>query len=295
MADFNPQDYEQNPLRKFFRQAKIHIPLPSKGEYYPEGSIDYPETGEVPVFAMTAKDELTMKTPDALLNGQATVDVIKSCVPCIKDPWKMPTLDLDAVLIAIRIATYGDRMEITTSVPGLVDSDGKSELRKFDVDLKAILGKLVTAKYVSDVQMGELKVWTRPLSYKEFTATSLRTFEEQRVFAIVNDDNMDDEEKLERFNKSFIKLTDLTITTMNKSIWKIQMGDTEVTNENHINEFMNNSDKEFYKFITDHLDSQRKAFAIEPLKAVPSAEDLARGAPSEWEVPITFDQSNFFG
>ena len=294
MADFNPQDYEQNPLRKFFRQAKIHIPLPSKGLFYPEGSIDYPETGEVPVFAMTAKDELTMKTPDALLNGQATVDLIKSCVPAIKDPWKMPTLDLDALLIAIRIATYGEKMEITTSVPGLVDSTGATEKRKFDVDLKKVLAKLVSAVYVSEVQMRELVVHTRPLSYKEFTTTSLKTFEEQRIFSIVNDDNMDDEEKLEKFNKSFIKLTDLTISTMNKSIYKIQIGDTEVTNEKHIQEFMNNSDKEFYKFITDHLDSQRKAFAIEPLKAIASDEDIARGAPKEWEIPITFDQSNFF-
>ena len=30
-------------------------------------------------------DEITFKTPDALLNGQATVDVIQSCIPNIKD------------------------------------------------------------------------------------------------------------------------------------------------------------------------------------------------------------------
>ena len=112
MATFNPDQFEeQNPLRKYFRQPKVYITLPSKGKFYADGAIELPESGEFPVFAMTAKDELTMKTPDALLNGQATVDVIKSCIPAIKNPWSMPSIDLDAVLIAIRIATYGEMME----------------------------------------------------------------------------------------------------------------------------------------------------------------------------------------
>lgn len=293
MPEFNPNEFsgniEQNPLRKYFRQPKIHIPLPSKGKFYPEEAIDIPETGEFPIYAMTAKDELTMKTPDALLNGQATVDIIKSCVPNIKDPWKMPTLDLDAILIAIRIATYGEQMEITSAVPGL------NEERNFEVDLRKILNKLVQAEYVPEVSRGDLKVFTRPLTYKEFTKTSLKTFEEQRIFAIINNDEFTDEEKLDKFNNSFQKLTELTVSTMNKSIWKIQIGDTEVTNTSHIQEFMDNSDKDFYSFILEHLDEQRAQFALEPLKVKSSEEDRQKGAIEEWEIPITFDQSNFFG
>jgi hypothetical protein len=288
MVEFNPQDYEQNPLKKYFRQPKIHIPLPSKGNYYPEGAIEIPETGEFPVYAMTAKDELTMKTPDALLNGAATVDLIKSCIPGIKDPWQMPTLDLDAALLAIRIATYGNIMDITATIPNT------NEKKDFQVDIQKVLNKLVTAEYVSEVQMGDMKVWTRPLNYKEFTKTSLQTFEEQRVFTIINNDDMDDDEKLERFNRSFKKLTDISVNMMNKCVYKVAIGDTEVTNEAHIQEFMNNSDKEFYAFITDHLEEQRKSFAIEPLKVTSTEEEIEKGAPAEWELPITFDQSNFF-
>jgi len=288
MVDFNPQDYEQNPLKKYFRQPKIHIPLPSNGKYYPEGSVDIPETGEFPIFAMTAKDELTMKTPDALLNGQATVDVIQSCVPSIKNAWDLPTLDLDALLLAIRIATYGEVMEITADIPGT------KEKREFQIDIRKVLNQLVTATYESEVQMGDLKVFTRPLTYKEFTKTSLQTFEEQRVFAIINNDEIDDEEKLDKFNKSFKKLTDISVSMLNKCVWKIQIGDTEVTNEKHIQEFMENSDKEFYTFIMEHLEEQKKKFQIKPLKVSSTEEDIANGAPAEWELPITFDQANFF-
>ena len=103
-----PQVAQSNPLQKYFRQPKLYISLPSKGAFYPIGALEMPENKEVPVYAMTAKDELVFKTPDALLNGQATVEVIKSCIPAIKDPWNIPSIDLDTILVAIRMATYGE-------------------------------------------------------------------------------------------------------------------------------------------------------------------------------------------
>ena len=295
MAEFNPQEYsgninlDPNPLKKYFRQPKVYVTLPSNGQFYPEGTIDIPENGEYPVLAMTAKDELAMKTPDALLNGQATVDVIQSCMPNIKDAWKLPSVDLDAVLIAIRIATYGEDMEITTKVPGM------GEERSFNIDLRQLLNKLVTANYDGEVSLGDMTVSTRPLTYAEFTEASLKTFEEQRIFALVNDEEISDGEKLSKFNRSFKKLTDLTVNTLTQSIVEITVGDDTVTNPAHIQEFVDNADKTFFTSITDHLDNQKKKFSIEPLKVNSTDEDVAAGAPKNWEVPITFDQANFFG
>ena len=292
MSEFDPAAFnsniEQNPLRKYFRQPKVYTTLPSRGQFYPEGVLNMPETGELPVFAMTAKDELIIKTPDALLNGQATVDVIKSCIPNISNPWHMPSVDLDACLVAIRIATYGEKLDITTKVPVL------GEEREFSVDLRQVLNKLVTPEYSNELKLGDINVELRPLTYKEFTDSNLKTFEEQRIFSLVNDDDMDDSEKLTRFSASFKKLTDMTVNMLGKSIAKLQIGDDEVTNPVHIEEFIDNVDKEFFKGITDHLEEQRKKFAIEPIKVKSNEEDIAAGVPEEWEVPVTFDQSNFF-
>ena len=292
MSEFDPAKFnsniEQNPLRKYFRQPKVYITLPSRGKYYAEGVLDMPSTNELPVFAMTAKDELIIKTPDALLNGQATVDIIKSCIPNITDPWAMPSVDLDAALIAIRIATYGEILELSTKVPGT------GEDRKFDVDLRQMLNKLVTPVFNDDVTIAGIDVKIQPLTYREYTDSNLKTFEEQRIFSLVNDDDMDDATKLSRFTTSFKKLTDLTINMLCKSIKSITIEDTVVTNQEHIQEFIDNVDKEFFKGITDHLDLQREQFAIEPLKVRSSEEDIEAGAPAEYEIPITFDQSNFF-
>ena len=292
MTEFDPTKFssniEQNPLRKYFRQPKVYVTLPSRGKYYGEGILEMPENSELPVFAMTAKDELLIKTPDALLNGQATVDVIQSCMPSIKNAWLMPSVDLDACLVAIRIATYGENLEITTKVPGI------GEEREFAVDLRTVLSKIVTPVFDNILEINDITIELRPLTYKEFTDSNMKTFEEQRIFSLVNDDEMDDAEKLGRFSASFKKLTNITVNMMVKSIASLTIGDTQVTNQIHIEEFIDNVDKEFFKGITDHLESQREKFAIEPIKVQSNEEDIAAGAPETYEIPITFDQSNFF-
>jgi hypothetical protein len=90
-----------NPLSQYFRQPSIYIKLPSGGQFYPPGALDMPPNGELPILPMTAVDEITYRTPDALYNGVATVDVIRSCVPNIIDPWCIPVIDVDPLLIAI--------------------------------------------------------------------------------------------------------------------------------------------------------------------------------------------------
>ena len=106
-----------NPLKQYFRRPSIYLKLPSGGKYYPEGSIELPENNEVPIYPMTAIDEITSKTPDALFNGIAVTEIIKSCVPNIKDPWQVPATDLDALLIAIRAATNGNMLDVESSCP----------------------------------------------------------------------------------------------------------------------------------------------------------------------------------
>lgn len=278
-----------NPLAKHFRQPKLYVRLPSRGNFYGPDSINVPETGEFAVLAMTAKDELKLKTPDALLNGQATVDVIQSCVPDIKNAWNVPSIDVDALLIAIRIATYGDKMEVNVNVPGL------NEERKYDIDLVRLLDLLNDQEYSNTLEINGFKIETAPLDYKGFTETAIKTFEERRLFSVVNDETMSDSEKLQKFNESFERITDLNIGIVARSVKSISVGDEPpVTNPEFINEFFENSDKNVYKAVIEHIEMQRSKFTIKPFVVQTSPEDQAAGAPAEYAVPIAFDQSNFF-
>ena len=277
-----------NPLQKYFRQPKNYVRLPSRGKYYPVGTLDMPVTGELAVYAMTAKDELTFKTPDALMNGQATVDVIQSCVPSIKNAWFMPSIDLDAVLIAIRLATYGEKMDINITVPNTTIK------RDYSLDLRTALDELLLAKFEERLVVGQMQVLVRPVTYKEFTDSAIRTFEEQRIYTIVNDDKMDDQTKINLFHQSFSKLTDITIGLVSNSVTSIEVEGQTVSDPAHIKEFITNADKEFYNAVVNHVTSQRAGFSIKPVQITSTEEDLKAGAPVKFEVPVTFDQSNFF-
>lgn len=279
----------QNPLKKFFRQPKLYIRLPSSGNFYPPGSLEKTETGEYPIYAMTAKDEIAMKTPDALLNGQSTVDVLQSCVPNIKNAWLIPSIDVDALLVAIRLATYGDNIDVDVKIPN-------TDIEKtYTADLRLVLDKLLSAAFDPVVQVNdEITIHIRPLNYLEFTKNAIKTLEEQRIFNIVTDDKMDDETKIQLFNKSFKKLTDITVNMVGQCIDKIVTSDSEVSNPEFISEFLNNADKDFFVKIMKHLETQRTRFQFEPYKIITTEEEQAAGAPKEFELPLTLDAASFF-
>ena len=132
------------------------------------------------------------------------------------------------------------------------------------------------------------------MTYKQFTDVALKTFEEQRILKIVNDDDMSEGEKIQKFNETFQRLTDINIANVFNSVKSITVGGETVTDARHLADFLENAPVDVYKSILDHVDEQRKKFTVKPRKIVTSEEDRADGAPDTMEIPINFDASNFF-
>ena len=281
----------ENPLAKHLRQPKIYIKLPSRGKYWPKGALETPESGEYPVYAMTAKDEILFKTPDALLNGQATVDVIQSCIPDVKDAWKSPSIDMDAMLVAIRMASYGELLPMKGNIPG---TDIEKE---FDLNLQQMLDNYISSEFVDTFKIEGFTVQIQPISYRTLTQQSVKAFEEQRIFQIVNDENANPAEKLKAFQHSFKALTELNIGIVIESVTAIQIdGEQEaVVNRNHLREFIQGAEAKIYNQITDHIGKEKEKFQQKPIKIEATEEEIEKGAPKVYEMPIVFDQSNFFG
>ncbi len=277
----NQTQPKKNPLASFYRQPKIYVQLPSKGEFYPPGSLDVSENGEYPVYAMTAKDELLFKTPDALLNGTSTVELIKSCIPAILNPWVMPNIDLDFALIAIRIATYGDKMEVGANCPHC-NADNS-----YDMDLTAWFNVFNQFVYEKDIPIDQLTVHVRPYTYKEVTKTALKSMEQQRIFQVINDDSLSDEQKLEKFGASFLKLTELTVDIIADCITSIDAPDGSVTDKDMIKDFIANCSKDVFQRIQDHVVQMKERIEFK-------AQSVTCGeCDQQFSLPITMDQSNF--
>jgi hypothetical protein len=272
-----------NPLSAFFRQPKIFMSLPSNGDFYPAGVLEPTVNNEYPVYAMTARDELLFKTPDALMNGAATVEVIKSCVPNIKDPWHVPSLDVDAILCAIRIATYGVEMDVQTTCPKC------ATVNDAVVDLRTVLDNLNKIQFNKSVEIDNtMLVHLKPMNYEQITKTALKAFEHQRIFSIINDENMKEEDKIRLFQESFVKLTDLTIDTAVSCIDRIESTGGTTNNPVFIKEFLSKADKNIFKTINDAINKTQESGTLS------SFHSNCQNCQHEWNVSLTLDQSDFF-
>ena len=278
-----------NPLNKYFRQSAVYISLPTGGNYAPT-VLEKSQTGEIGVMPMTARDEIKFKTPDALMNGQGVVDVVESCIPQIKDAWQISNYDLDTILIAIRIATYGETMDINFNVPIT------NEQLSHTVNLPALLEQIKSQEIVHEITLKDgLKIHVRPLTYKDMTKASIKTFQQQKMYTAVQDSKLSNEEKVKRFDESFKALTDLSASILLKNISKIVTPDgTEVSDPAQIKEFIDNVNATLINELSDELTKIRLQGSVKPLQLKATEEQIKKGVPVSYEVPITFDTANFF-
>jgi len=286
----NLTNIQPNPLASFMRQPKIYIRLPSNGQFWPAGSLEMSENGELPVFSMTAKDELMLKVPDAVMSGQAVVDVIQHCIPNIKNAWMVPSIDLDVLLIAIRLATYGEKM--TTPI-----TFGEDIEMEYTTDLRTIMDSLMqNITWESAVQVSQdLTVYVRPLNYKQISESAVKTFETQKILQIANDAAMSEADKIAAFKESFSKLSDVTIGIVEKSIYKIDSTNGGTEDPRHIKEFIDNADKDIFNIVQNHIEQLREINSLKPITVQVTDEMRANGITGETiDVPLVFDPATFF-
>jgi hypothetical protein len=271
-----------NPLAQFFRQPAIYLRLPSSGQGWASGSLDLPPNGELPVFPMTAMDEITYRTPDALFNGEAVVSVIQSCIPNIRNAWAVPASDLDTLLIGIRIASYGHSMDIGTKCPSCeTETD-------FGMDLRTVIDKLRSADYETPLEQGDLKIYFRPLNYRELTDNAQAQFEQQKTLQIMSDTEVPEESKVEQLNVMMKKIVEATISAIARSISEIRTRDAIVTELAYIEEFLNKCDRAVFERIRDHAVNLRETSEIKPLKIT------CPNCQHQYEQSFTLDMARFF-
>ena len=277
-----------NPLSKFFRTPAIYINLPSGGKYWGEDALEMPENGEVPVFAMTNRDEILIRTPDALMNGQGVIDVLQSCIPAIKDAWKMPSIDVDACLIAMRIASYGHQMDFDNVCPHC-GAD-----HTYTMDLRQMMDSIRMPKYEQPVELENIRIRFKPQKYFDVNRTNRITFEIQKMQeAIENlpkDMDLDDSVKINAVTGQMNKLTELNqsiIANSTDSIEDIESG-LRTSDPVFLAEFYSKIDGKTFKRIQDALSETNSPATIKPVPV------NCQTCTKEIQLTVLFDYSSFF-
>jgi len=275
-----------NPLKSYVRTPKLQVLLPSRGKWG-DAETASKITGEIPVYPMTSKDEVMIKNPDALLNGESVASVLKSCTG-IENIYDLTNNDVEFLLVAIRYATSGNEMEIDASCPN------DQHVNRVAVDLERILDSVeeMDKTYQTKLENG-LKVNLRPMSFKNAQRLSLNAFQEATTLQTINDAKLPQTERIKVFNKSFEAIADLAVETMIDAIVSVVVpeGDEEktVTDKKFIGEWVKGMSSAEAKKIQEKLDEMnREGFDH-------SYNVVCEECGTKFKTSIEFNVSNFFG
>ena len=271
-----------NPLKQYFRRPSIYLRLPSGGEHWPQEALAPTQNGEFPVFPMTAIDEITYRTPDALFNGEAVVSVIQSCVPNIVNAWEAPATDINAILVAIRIASYGHSLEMGTTCPACQHE------AEYNLDLRTVLDQLQAPDFKHTIKHGDLEFFFRPVSYRYQHETNATQFEEQKRIQMIPMSDMPDDQKIRELNAALKRITQLTVDALKFSIAGVRTPTAFVTETEFIQEFLNNCDRALFEQIRDHVIALRQSSELKPLHI--KCDECGH----EYNQPLTLDMASFF-
>jgi len=271
-----------NPLRQYFRQPSIYIRLPSNGKFYPEGTLDLPPNGEIPVLPMTAVDEISYRTPDALFNGSAMINVIQSCIPNIRDPWNIPAMDVDTILLGIRVASYGHDMELNTTCQACKHES------TYGVDLRNVLDHIKTPDYDQSVRHRDLEFYFRPMTYKNLNENNQMQFEQQKLLNVLPDSEIPEADKISAINDALRRITDMTIEALCQSIAAIRTPQALVTEPEFIRELMQNCDRNVFNTVRD------KIVELKTQAELQSLDITCPECKHNYKQSFTLDMTSFF-
>lgn len=274
-------------LKNRQRQPKLFIDLPSYGKYYDDSVVQDAQYTSLPVFGMNAMDEIMLKTPDALFTGESTALIIKSCIPAIIDPWKLVGYDIDHVLLSIRIATYGDKMPITSNCPVC-----RTETT-VEINVNKVLDTFLSLKNENFVTIEDLRFNLKPLTYRAMTDYSHKQYSLDKQLVQISQ-SKDDDNKEQMQQEIIKKLTNLNLEVAIayvNSIQDVNAEDNTEYNVESIQEFILNNDAEFFNKLVEKVKEMTNAWSLPSFDI--SCEDET--CDSDWKTQLKVDYSSFFG
>ena len=102
----------------------------------------------------------------------------------IKDAWAIPSLDVDTLLVAIRVASYGHEMEFGTACPKCNHESNQA------IDLRTVLDSMKAADYNECLESGDMKIFFKPMTYKNLTDNNQLQFVAGNNFEKIDETNI---------------------------------------------------------------------------------------------------------
>lgn len=275
-----------NPLKQFYRVAKLSVRLPSRGMHYRD-EVEFNSEHEVEILPMTAADEIMLKNADALLSGQAIIDLIKSCVPQVKKPQKLLSCDIETILVGVRAASYSDDLLIKINCPAC------NHENSYALDFETVLNQ---SEELQDEYLARLPndvcVYVKPGTFDAIMKRQKILLDNRKIQRLIEQEDISDEARLQHINSVFTKVGQLNYELIVDGIDRIEFTDDSgetvtVDNRKYIDEYVRNIDRKDVDLIEEQLKIVNSVGIARETHAV------CTSCGHEWEAPIEFNPVNF--
>lgn len=257
-------------------------------KWYSDDQVETTDDGEIAVYPMGAIDDIMLNTPDAMLNGRALENVIRSCAPGIKDVKRFMIPDLEAVFVGIKSATSSGKTDYERKCPSCGHEN------TFDLNCQAILNSMtfidendLTIRFNDD-----MVVHVRPYDFEMRQLFIKREFEEEKAMrALESSSSTDEIERAATLSASVDRMAKITFALVSKSIEKIQLikEGQMVTDPDHISEWLTSISKQQAEMVIEAVNKLNQVGVMKKISV--SCENCGHS----WEDPLSFDPTSFFG
>jgi len=235
-------------------------------------------TKQISVHSMVILDEFTLRTPDALLSGKATEEIIKNCCPEIIEPENLLICDIQQILANIKIATTGMKVELLITCPKCSFQD------PYEINLSSYINSLSANKWFTPLIMNDLIIYFSPPTYKQFNIFSIADFKLRKQIYQISKLN-----SIEGYEEILISLIaqqkNLLYSFHSQSINKIiiSKSNNTVTSQYHI--------QEWFKQLDIQSQNEISSYIAESIKQcyLPNVEITCSKCQEQLSVPIDLD------
>jgi hypothetical protein len=275
---FSPNAIKSSVLSGYYR-------IPTRGKFLPDVSLTM--SGELPVYPMKASDEMLLKNPDSLMSGLALEGLFASCIPAIKNPRDISMPDIDVLLVAIRAATYGEKMMLDVTCPSC-----KAEY-EYSCHLPGLLTTMTYVDEDTNVLLSEqVSVNVKPYTLYDASRVAFLAFEETRILQNLDATTAQDDAgrriRMNKMNQSIEKVTELNQMIITSCINFVSVPESTVTDKKEILSFIKNIPKPWYEKIEERIQEMNQHGIDKKIHIT------CDSCQHEWDTHLEIDPTSFF-
>jgi len=277
MSNFLIDDLmKSNPAAK-----SVAVSLPTNAEFYNVGEVLSTEAdpANIEIFPVSLLEENMFNDPFLILSGKATTQLIKRVAPEVINPDKLAEVDVEAILLASRLASNGEKLSVThvcqnPTVKEGIELDAQSERKdeffecrnKTDIQINLLQEILINYRPFNEIEGfldnlicvlpgSNQKVYIKPISFEDGMYLFKKLY---TTYEADKNENFDifDEVSVEKYSNKFTEMQTLAVEAILSYIMYVESSSGQKTSDfDIIREWFGKLDKRQVDAIQEKISS----------------------------------------